>query len=679
MTLASLFAVSLAALLCIPAAAGQYTVRDFVDEPRASVPYLSPDGRKVAMAVPDGDTTRLVVFDIAARKFTLSLGFTTDEHVGDFGWVSADRLVYNTVVKRGSRDGKLYTGNVYAVNFDGTRRTVLWGPDAADSTYLTIEDTLRDDDDHIIVSAYSFYGSDANRSRPIAYRIDVNQDLSRKARSAGSGLSDKPKRERLVTSPADNGVLIPDVRSGAWAAAGTDEATGLNTLFYRPGGSQDWIDLSALVRDDEEAELKGFLSDGRLVFVTDKPDGFDGLYAIEPKTRQRELLAGRGDVDIARVVMDYEDAGRVLAVEYLLEYPERQYLATTDPLVKLFAAVESKFPDDIVEVTSITRDRARALVYTWNDRNAGDAYLYDVATGHLQRLFNVRPNLDRNALALSEPIAYKARDGMTVRGYLTLPPGGKDNLPLVVLPHGGPHGVWDRWGWDPYDRSYYDEVQLLAHHGYAVLQPNFRGSGGYGTRFLSSGYRNWGTTMQDDLTDAVKWAVGKGLADPKRVCIYGASYGGYAALMSPIREPDLYKCAIGYVGVYDIPLKFEAGDVHKSASGRRYLEKIHGTDRGAQLAQSPVSFADRLKADLMLVVGERDRRVVPEHYERMAKALDKAGKKYEEIVKPKEGHGFADVENRVELYTKLLAFLQRNIGGADTRVAAPDPGPAKAP
>jgi dipeptidyl aminopeptidase/acylaminoacyl peptidase len=252
---------------------------------------------------------------------------------------------------------------------------------------------------------------------------------------------------------------------------------------------------------------------------------------------------------------------------------------------------------------------------------------------------------------------------------------------MVVLVHGGPHGIWDRWGWDPVDPyrngTQPEEVQLLAHHGYAVLQVNFRGSGGFGTRFLTAGYRHWGTTMQDDLTDAVGWAVGKGIADPKRLCIMGASYGGYAALMSAQREPDLYKCAVGYVGVYDVGLLFTDSDTAKSASGRRALDRFHGTESAEHRAHSPAAFADRIKADLMLAAGKRDRRVSFSHYEAMSEALRKAGKGFESVVQAKEGHGFADVENRVDLYTKILVFLQRNIGGADTRVAAPDPGPAK--
>jgi dipeptidyl aminopeptidase/acylaminoacyl peptidase len=664
-----------AVLLCLVstvASAQQYTVRDFVSDPKASIPYLSPNGKHIAMRVPDGATTRLVVYDLDTRKFTLSIGFGGNIHVGSFDWVSGDRLVFDTIIKVGFLDQKLLTGNRYGIDYDGKGKALLWGPEAGDGTFTRVIDDLRDDDDNIIVLSYGG-GSYTNQAAPIAWKIDVNQDLGKG--DSGSRVN-RPKRTKLVTSPADNGWMITDPEGKAWAALGTNEKTGEPQAFYRAPGETEWRDISAVVKADENADFDSFTKDGRIVLVTDKDDGFDGVFLFDPRTNERTMVAGRSDVDVARLLRSFDGTGRAIGVDYLPGYPERQYVATKDPDAIMFAKVEAHFPDDIVEITSVDLARTKALVYTWNDRNAGDAYLYDIAQDKLQRLFNVRPNLDRALLAESFPVAYPARDGKTIHGYLTLPPGGKKGLPLVVLPHGGPHGIWDRWGWDE-DGSYYPEVQLLAHHGYAVFQPNFRGSGGYGAPFEVSGYMNWATTMQDDLTDGVKWAIAKGYADPKRVCIYGASYGGYAALMSPAREPDLYKCAIGYVGVYDVSVLFDRSDTKRTASGRRWLERFHGTDPKFWAGESPVNFVDRIKADLMLVAGEEDERVNIEHYRRMAAALTKAGHKFDSLVKPNEGHGFAEVENRVELYTKMLAFLQRNIGGADTRVAAPDNPPAK--
>jgi dipeptidyl aminopeptidase/acylaminoacyl peptidase len=627
--------------------------------------------------VPSGATTRLVVYDLESRKFTLSLGFGGNIHVADFDWVSGDRLVFSTASKVGFLDRKQYTGDLYGINYDGSSKATLWGTQAGDGTNAFVINTLRDDDKHVIVAAYGF-GSIGNQAAPTAYKIDVYQDLSK----VESGMrTSKPKRDRLVTSPANNGGIITNRDGTAWAALGTNEATGVPQAYYRAPGATEWKDISSIVQDDEQAEFDSFLADGRIALVTDKEDGFDGVYAYDPLSGSRTLLAGRSDVDATQLLRSFDGDDRIIGVDYLPGYPERKYILKDDPNVRVYGQVEAQFPDDIVEITSANTEGTLAVVYAWNDRNAGDAYLYDVKQNKLQRLFNARPHLDRRVLAESQPIAYKARDGEQIHGFLTLPQGKQKGLPLVVLVHGGPHGIWNRWGWDPTTdyraASDYPEAQLLAHHGYAVLQPNFRGSGGYGARFEVIGYKNWATTMQDDLTDAVRWAVGTGVADPDRICIYGASYGGYAAMMSPIREPDLYKCAVGYVGVYDVAVLFSKSDTKRTASGRRALERFHGTDPAFWAQESPVSFVDKLKADLMIAAGEKDERVNIEHYRRMTAALDRVGKKYEAILEPGEGHGFAEVENRVELYTRMLAFLQRNIGGADTRVAAPDNPPKK--
>lgn len=259
-------------------------------------------------------------------------------------------------------------------------------------------------------------------------------------------------------------------------------------------------------------------------------------------------------------------------------------------------------------------------------------------------------------------VTFTARDGLEIPAYLSVPPGEAKDLPFIVLPHGGPHGPRDYWSWNP-------EAQFFASHGYAVLQVNFRGSGGLGREFETAGYRKWGREMQDDLTDATLWAVEQGIADPERLCIYGASYGGYAALMGAVREPDLYKCAVGYVGVYDISYMFEEGDYldNDRKASLTIMELFHGTDEADWRARSPVYNVDKIKADLMIVTGKKDRRVPFEHHKRLVKALDEAGKSYETLIENKEAHGFYDVDNRVELYNRMLKFFDRNIGSGAKR------------
>jgi dipeptidyl aminopeptidase/acylaminoacyl peptidase len=256
---------------------------------------------------------------------------------------------------------------------------------------------------------------------------------------------------------------------------------------------------------------------------------------------------------------------------------------------------------------------------------------------------------------------------LTLYGYLTLPPPVREGnqLPLVLMPHGGPHGPRDYWGFDPY-------VQVLATHGFAVLQVNFRGSGGYGPHFEKLGFREWPGNMQNDLTDSVAWAVKEGIADPRRICIYGWSYGGYAALMSAVKEPDLYACSVPAAGVYDLDIQYEESDFTRYTTwGKKYLDRVIGPTEADRRTASPISYLDKLKTPLFIVHGEADERVPVENARELKAALEKRGTKFEYMEKKHEGHGFFKEENRTAFFIALLDFLDRHIGAppgqGDTR------------
>jgi dipeptidyl aminopeptidase/acylaminoacyl peptidase len=265
-------------------------------------------------------------------------------------------------------------------------------------------------------------------------------------------------------------------------------------------------------------------------------------------------------------------------------------------------------------------------------------------------------------MARKQPFDFAARDGMPLHGYVSYPPGLEHsrNLPAVVVVHGGPFGVRDSWDYEPY-------VQALATRGYAVVQVNYRGSGGYGYDYEHAGWREWGGKMQDDITDATRWAVAQGIADPSRLCIMGASYGGYAALEGAVKEPDLYKCAIGYVGVYDLPMMFHRGDIKSSTAGMRYLKRQLGDDMVALAQHSPVNQLDALKARVMLVVGGKDERVPPLQGMSLHQALAKRGIAHRWLYKPDEMHGFYDEANNAELYAAMVEFISSSIGPGSTR------------
>jgi dipeptidyl aminopeptidase/acylaminoacyl peptidase len=301
------------------------------------------------------------------------------------------------------------------------------------------------------------------------------------------------------------------------------------------------------------------------------------------------------------------------------------------------------------------------LIFSASDRSPGTFYLLDVKKGRIEYIADRSPWIHPKEMSPMKPVRYAARDGLEIPAYLTIPKGSDGHdLPMVVVVHGGPWVEGDEWRYDP-------EVQFLAAHGYAVLQPNFRGTTRYGWKHFSAGFGQWGLAMQDDVTDGVKWAIAQGVADPKRVCIYGASYGGYATMMGLAKDPDLYRCGIDYVGVTDIPLfltmtwadyaksEFMDYDAHKMVGDPvKDAQRLHDT--------SPDQLAARIKAPVFMAYGAADVRVPIEHGIRMKNALDKAGVKYEWMVKAGEGHGYRDPANQKDFYEAMLKFLDRNIG-----------------
>jgi dipeptidyl aminopeptidase/acylaminoacyl peptidase len=227
-----------------------------------------------------------------------------------------------------------------------------------------------------------------------------------------------------------------------------------------------------------------------------------------------------------------------------------------------------------------------------------------------------------------------------------------------VLVHGGPYGEHDSWEYDA-------TVQALASRGYAVLQVNYRGSGGYGAAFVEAGLREWGGKMQDDVTDATRWAIAQGIADPRRICIFGNSYGGYAALAGAEKEPDLYRCAIGYVGVYDLRMMYKRGDIPQTVFGKNYLKRALGEDQDELYDRSPIAHVDRLKASVMLIVGGSDLRVPESQGKRMHAALRDRNIEHEWLYQRNEAHGFYNETHVEEMYRSVMAFLDRNIGRTD--------------
>lgn len=415
---------------------------------------------------------------------------------------------------------------------------------------------------------------------------------------------------------------------------------------------------------EEAARPVRFHKDGKRVYlITNRGEENDlsRLVLFDPETGDEELIESdpEGEVDIAGAAFS-EATDELVATVYVGDrvriYPKTEEVAND------LRVLEEKLPDGELGLQSATLDDSLFLVAVSRDVDPGSVYLYRRDTGDVELLYRGRPNLPSENLATMQPLRYAARDGLELRGYLTLPQGVEaKGLPLVVYPHGGPWAR-DNWGYDSF-------AQFLANRGYAVFQPNFRGSTGYGKAYLNAGNREWGTgAMQHDITDGVKHLIDQGIADPEKVCIFGGSYGGYATLAGVTFTPDLYSCGIPYVAPSNLITLIESFPAYwrPFLKGSWYLrvgDPENEADRQDLIARSPLTHVDQIRVPLLVVHGANDPRVKKTESDQIVAALTAKGHEVEYLVAPDEGHGFRSPENRMALAVAAERFLARQLGG----------------
>lgn len=433
--------------------------------------------------------------------------------------------------------------------------------------------------------------------------------------------------------------------------------------------ASDGLNSELLYRANENEAFKSLIKTDFRTTVAPLFFDFDNIHFYALSNRERDTLAlvrihpqrpdeeewvyGIDGYDLSGA--SYSRHRQVLTMAYY-QTDKLAYHFFDDTSQKLYDTVKGHLPDFEISFQSSTHDESKYIVAAHNDKTPGSRYIYDVKADTLDKLADINPELKAEHMAAMQPISLQSRDGLTLHGYLTLPLGrGDKNLPLVVNPHGGPWAR-DSWGFNP-------EVQFLANRGYAVLQINFRGSTGYGRRFWEASFGQWGLSMQDDITDAVHWVVDQGIADAKRIAIYGGSYGGYATLAGIVKTPNLYAAAIDYVGVSNLLTFLNTIPPY----WKPMLEKMHymvghpERDRERLEATSPALNADKIRTPLLIAQGAHDPRVNKAESDQMVEALRARGIDVEYIVKDNEGHGFHNDENKFEFYTRMEAFLATHL------------------
>lgn len=590
---------------------------------------ISPDGRYLAATVPFEKLTALVVMDLASKQITGSFKPQEKAYIGEFYWVSNKRLLFTSSVREGANARPSWTGAWYAMNADGSGVGTAYGR----GYYAQILDTLKDDDKYVLVQ----YASDTGSSTYGRMNVE-NGDILPTFK--------KPPKEgygQFVTDNAAKVRLFINAKSYKESK-----------VYARASEEADWLVIHDQKATEQDFEFKAFSADNSMLYYTlSQKTGPNAVFTYNFKTGEKKQIARDDNVDPG-VLMSSPVDDSVYAIRYEDGFPRYEFIDKANPFARNLIKLQASFPDTDVYPVSATRDGNKIIYVVEADTIPGEYYLFDNTTQKAEHLVSRASWIDSAKLSLMEPMKFKARDGFDIEVFVTIPKGSSGkNLPLIVNPHGGPFGPYDNWGYNP-------EVQMLASRGYAVMQVNFRGSGNYGKEFREKGYRQWGKAMQDDLTDATRWAISQGIADPGRVCIYGASYGGYAALMGAAKEPMLYRCAVGNVGTYDLPTQLNYST--NGGGGMNPAKAFFGDVAQDDVAQfSPARLAGNIKIPVMLFAGEKDTTCPPEQSKMMHDALQKVGTPVELKIYPGEGHGNVLKENQIDFANRLLAFFDKNL------------------
>lgn len=598
-------------------------MEDFFRNPKKTSYQLSPDGEHLAFLQPWENRMNVHIRKIGEEGVT-RITEATERDIRAYFWANNNRIAY-VLDKGGDENFRLY-----AVDIDGSNLKDLT---PFDEVRVGIIDDLEEIEDEMIIQMNK-------RDKRIfdAYRININTG----------------EMKMVGENPGNITGWMTDHDGKIRIAQATD---GVNiSLLYRDNENQKFNTVKTL-------NFKESLSPMLFTFDNEKIYALSNLnrdkkavilYDIK-NDEEEEVIFEHPEVDVMN--LSYSKKRKVLtAIRY---YTDKNYYHFLDENRKqLQEELEKKLPGYEVRVASMSKDETKVLVRTFSDKSMGAYYFYNRETADFRKLVDVSPWLNEEHLADMKPVEYTARDGLTIHGYLTLPKGKEaENLPVVINPHGGPWAR-DYWGFNP-------EVQFMANRGYAVLQMNFRGSTGYGREFWEISFKEWGKSMQDDITDGVNWLIEQGIADPERVGIYGGSYGGYAVLAGLAFTPELYACGIDYVGVSNIFTLLESIPPYWEPMRDMLYEQVGHPeeDREYLEAVSPYFHADKIEDPLLIAQGANDPRVKKEQSDIIVEALKERGIDVEYIVKDNEGHGFGNEENRFDFYRAMETFLAKHLGG----------------
>lgn len=634
----TLVLLSLGSALLLPAAFAQNAplipVEKFFGDPAISGVTISPDGKHVLFRAPIHNHLGVALMDLETGKVEMLVS-AKDESIGSFFWKSDEWVVYTADVGGNEADA------VQAINIktrrivrlmesfgmnNSTRQGGNWG---GVMNYWVLNPRK------IIVQG----SRDENSWSGGVYEVDVTTG---KRSEVGGYTGDKNSLGLYFDNAGRIRIQMLDTYKNVEVRARLGDDMQFRPFMTFPRDAYlSNLDHAVILADNQTLLFVDYSQHDRgAVVAIDLQTGKQkGEVFVPPEGEITQLITGR-------------TKEKLLGVRY--EGDKERVVWFDKELAAIQAALDRILPETVNTISGWSDDRKRFLVIAASDRESGVNFIFDLTRGQpkLMPLGSARPDLETKGLVDMIPVHFKARDGLELQGYLTRPKGATGPGPLILNPHGGPYGIRDDWGYNP-------EVQFLANRGYSVLQVNYRGSGGFGRKFLEAGRLEWGKKMQDDLTDSVQWAVEQKIADPKQVAIYGGSYGGYAALAGVVYTPDLYRCAINYVGAVDLVYLGRRDQGASVGFDEMFSEKWIHPDVEELKRRSPVNYVSAIKVPVLNAYGENDPRVEWRQWKKLKAEYDKHHVVYEMYNQEDEGHGFANAKARVGFYVKMEDFLKR--------------------
>ncbi|MBV7538766.1 prolyl oligopeptidase family serine peptidase [Duganella sp. sic0402] len=647
-------------VLAADAAKPAPSLADFFSNPQFSDAELSPSGKYLAVRLGNKDNKRdmLGVVDLASNAIKV-VGNFSDADIGRYEWVNDNRLVF-TATDRDLAEGDVrYAPGLFSINRDGSglRQLAMRNGKA----FITSGSSLASRD---LLPWHTYLSNQVGaQDSDYIYVLDRNYSSSRELINVNLlRLNTVTGRvSASVPQPGNSFYWMLDHKGEPRLTITRDKA--ISSVYYREPGTEEWRKLV----DNEAYTMRGKFSplafgpDGTLYVTSSKGRNFVDVYAYDLKTGKLadKPLVHLDGYDFQGKLLMSQD--KLLGIRHLTDADGTTWL---DPEMK---AIQEKIDQMLPNTANLLSVPTRSvtpwiLVTAHADIWPKRLMLYNKDTGKLSMIGESHPAIKPTEMARKVPAEYKSRDGMTIPVWITLPQGEQKNRPMVVLVHGGPWVRGGKWTWDP-------QAQFLASRGYTVLEPEFRGSTGYGSKLFLAGWKQWGLKMQDDIADATRWAIDKGYADPKRICIAGASYGGYATLMGLIKDPDLYKCGFEWVGVTDINLMYDGSWFYRSDmtdDWKQYgMPRLIGDqvkDADQLKATSPLLQASKITQPLLMAYGGSDERVPLPHGTKFYKAIKDSNPNVEWIEYPEEGHGWKLPKTRIDFWGRVEKFLDKNIG-----------------